>query len=69
MVKNCWNIKISCERNIDNMTLYKEIKEELTYNKSEEWVWPWWCYNEVIVGIWKMECIWCGIVILIELMN
>jgi len=51
------------------MTLYKEIKEELTYNKSEEWVWPWWCYNEVIVGIWKMECIWCGIVILIELMN
>jgi len=51
------------------MTLYKAVKEELIYKKSEEWVWPWWCYSEVIASIWKMEYIWCGIVIFIELMN
>jgi len=51
------------------MTLYKRGKEELNYKKSEERVWPWWCYSGVITGIWKTECIWYDIVILIELMN
>jgi len=38
MVGNGWNTEISCERNIDNMTLYKGVKEEMTYKKSEELV-------------------------------
>jgi len=47
----------------------KGAKEKLAYKKSEEWVWPWWCYSNVIASIWKIKYILCGIVILIKLMN
>jgi len=57
MLENSWNRKISCERNIGNMILHEGVKEELGYKKSKEWVWPWWCYSNLITGIWKMECI------------